>query len=481
MNVLVLIPPSKVSKNVARDLIYGCWCKGKRIAGIEFPPLSLLTLATTLRDSGNDVKVIDAAALGWSIDDLQSKAQDFDSAIILTSTMTVNADAEILSNLKKANPSLLTIVFGAHSTFMPSHTLTKDGIDIAVQNEAEFACRDLLNAYENRKNWRTCLGISYKDNGKIVTNPPYPFMHNLDELPIPDRTMLPLNVNYFNPIVKRVPYTTMMTSRGCPGRCTFCSSPPFYGNSVRLRFAEKVLEELRIIKSLGYKEVFFRDEIFTASKERLEKICYGMIEEKMDLSWICSARVGSIDKEMMELMKEAGCHMVRLGVESGSQKILNNIKKGITVEKTRELFRWTHEVGMDTHAHLMIGNPGETKKTIQKTIELLYEIEPTIITCGICTPYPGTPLFELVKNARPEVGDGSQCDLSRLHTQSFYNEIFCDIPPAELSRSLRKIYRKFYIRPKYWWKWLRKINSVDEFRRVSLAGTQVFDFIFRGD
>lgn len=481
MNVLILIPPSKISKNVARDLIYGCWCKGKRIAGIKFPPLSILTLATTLRDSGNNIEVIDAPALNLTIPDIQSKASNFDAAIVLTSTMTVNADAEVLMELKKTNPNLLTMVFGAHPTFMPEHTLTKKGIDIAIQNEAEFVCRDLLQTYQSNNNWKECLGIAFNDDGNLQINPPYPYIKNLDELPIPDRTLLPSDTDYFNPIVKRIPYTTMMTSRGCPGKCNFCSSPPFYGRTMRFRSAEKVLEELRVIKSLGYKEVFIRDEIFTASKKRLKEICNGMIEEKMDISWICSARIGSVDKEMMVLMKKAGCHMLRLGVESGSQAILENIQKGITVEKTKETFKWTHEVGIDTHAHMMIGNPGETRETIKQTINFLFEIEPTIITCGICTPYPGTPLFEVVRKEHPEIGDGSQCDLSRLHTQSFYNEVFCDIPPDELTSLLRKIYRKFYLRPKYWWQWLRKINSIDEFRRVTLAGTQVFDFIFRGD
>jgi radical SAM superfamily enzyme YgiQ (UPF0313 family) len=482
MKIAVLIPPTKVTKNVARDLIYGCWCKGKRIAGIQFPPLSLLLVATVLKEAGFDASLVDAAALQLSLDQLKEQIKEYKMVIILTSTMTVNEDAAVLHELKKANPQLITVVFGAHPTFMPKHTLAKPGIDIVVRREAEYIIRDLAKAISrNDDSWKNVKGIGYRENGEVKLNELYPFIENLDELPIPDRTLLPQNVDYFNPVVKRVPYTTMMTSRGCPGKCTFCSSPPFYGRKIRYRSVESMIAELEEIKKLGYKEVFFRDEIFTVSKKRTIELCEEMIRRKLNLSWICSARIGSVDKEMMILMKKAGCHMIRFGVESGSQKILDNIKKGITLEQTRQTFKWAHEVGLDTHAHLMIGTPGETKETINQTIQFVKEIDPTIITCGICTPYPGTALFELVREKHPEVGDGSQCDLTKLHTKSFYNQVFTDLSPEELANGVRRVYRSFYLRPTYLIRWLFRIKSIDEFRRVTLAGTTVFDFIFRGD
>lgn len=483
MRIMVLVPPSKFSRNVARDLIYGCWCKGKRIAGIKFPPLSLLQVATVLKQDGFDVSLVDAAATGMNLEELKRLAPGFSLVVLLTSTMTVNEDAAVLNELKKANKELKTAVFGAHPTFMPRHTLAKEGIDVVVRREAEYIIRDLARALADENDgWQKVKGIGYKtENGEVVLNELYPFIENLDELPIPDRTMLPSGIDYFNPVVKRVPYTTMMTSRGCPGRCTFCSSPSFYGRKIRYRSVESMIEELEFIQKLGYREVFFRDEIFTVVKSRTIALCEEMMRRKLNFSWICSARIGSVDREMMEIMKRAGCHMIRFGVESGSQKILENIKKGITLEETRQTFRWAHEVGLDTHAHLMLGTPGETAETIEETIRFIKEIEPTIITCGICTPYPGTQLFEEVKAKHPEIGDGSQCDLSRLHTKSFYNEVFTELTPEELSAGVRRVYRKFYLRPGYLLKWLFRIKSIDEFRRVTLAGTQVFDFIFRGD
>ena len=478
MKVMVLIPPSKFAKNVARDLVYGCWCKGRRIAGISFPPLSLLSVATVLKNEGFDVDLIDAAAMEMTIDDVKTKSLDYNAAIMLTSTMTLNEDAEILNELKAANRELISIVFGGHVTAEPESTLKRRGIDIVARREGEYIIRDLIRAIEKGNAlWKNVRGISFWEDGKCIHNPDYPLIKDLDELPIPDRTMLPKNVDYFNPVVKRMPYTTMFTSRGCPGKCTFCASPTFYGRSLRFRSAESLLKELEIVQALGYKEVFFRDEIFTASKKRLMEVCQGIIDRKIDITWICSARIDSVDLEMMEMMKKAGCHMLRLGVETGVQRLLDNIKKGITIEQTRQAFEWAHQVGLDTHAHMMIGIPGETKETLEKTIDFVKEIDPTIITFGILTVYPGTPLFYQIKTDYPELEDGTESDISRLHTKSFYNEYFTDLTSEELSEYIRKVYRKFYMRPGYILKWLKRVRNLDELKRVTLAGTQVFLFL----
>ena len=482
MHVMVLVPPTLQTGNVARDLLYGCWCRGKRIAGIQFPPVSQLWVSTVLKGAGIEADLVDAAAMGMDIEGLRAEAPGYDAVVVLTSTMTVNEDAGVLAALKEANPRLKTIVFGAHPTFMPLVTLEKDGIDIVVCGEAEYVIRDLAAALDRGDGeWRDVPGIGFVDDGRVRLNEPYPFIENLDDLSIPDRSQLPQGIDYFNPVVKRLPYTTAFTMRGCPGKCTFCSSPSFYGRKIRARSAGSVLEELRVIQAQGYREVFFRDEIFTVSKKRTRAICEGILSEGLDLTWICSARVESVDRDLLAIMKKAGCHMVRFGVESGSQAILDGIQKGTTIAGIEETFSWTKEVGIDTHAHTMVGMPGETEETIEATIALLRRIEPTIITCGICTPYPGTELFDQVRKDCPEVGDGSDCDLTRLHTTAYFNHLFTSLSPETLQRSIRKVYRSFYMRPRYWARMALRMRSVDELRRSTLAATQVFDFILRGD
>ncbi|MEW6236827.1 MAG: radical SAM protein [Candidatus Omnitrophota bacterium] len=480
MKVLTLIPPSKHSKNVARDLVYGCWCKGKRIAGIQFPPVSQLLVTTVLRESGHDAHLLDGAGLRYSINEIKTivDKEQYDVCTMLTSTMTIQEDAEILFDLKQANPKMTSIVMGSQPTFMPQATLARRGIDFIVMKEQEHTLKNLLAALEaGGEAFKNVRGIGYKNaDGQAVINPPAEMIKNLDELPIANRTLLPQNIDYFNPIVKRMPFTTMFTTRGCTAKCTYCTSPGFYGEKVRFRSAEKVLEEMEYCQNLGYKEIFFRDELFTASKKRVLEICSGIKDRGIDLTWICSSRVNNIDAEMLKIMKDAGCHLIRFGVESGVQEILDNVRKDITVEETRQAFKLCHEFKIDTHAHCMIGSPGETKETINQSIQFVKEIDPTIITFGITTPYPGTHLFDEVKEVYPEIGDGSQMDISRLHSDSFFNQFFTDLTNEDLTRDIRRVYREFYFRPRYIWGWLKRIDSWAELKRVTLAGANVVDF-----
>lgn len=482
MRIMLLIPPSRFSKNVVRDLIYGCWCKGKRIARIQFPPISQLQIVTLLRNSGHDAILYDAPALNRDIGDIKKEITKYDVVIILTSTVTINEDAEILSELKMSNSRLKTICYGSHPTFMPQQSLEKKCIDIVVRKEPEFIIRDLINKFsDGSDSWKKIYGISFKENGNIVSNPNYPFIENLDIFPIPDRTLLPKGIVYFNPVVKKLPFTTMFTSRGCSSRCIFCTANSFYGNSTRFQSADRVVEEMQLLELQGHREIFFRDEVFTASKQRVIDICKKIKMKRINLSWICSSRIDSVDLEILRLMKRAGCHMIRFGVESGAQEILNNLKKDITIEQTQRSFGWAHKVGIDTHAHLMIGSPGETQGTIDRTLRFVKKINPTIVTFGICTPYPGTELFLRVLQRYPQANDGSTCDLKRLHTKAFFNEAFTEISSKTLEQIIRKAYRIFYLRPSYFIKWLRKIRSIDELKRVISAGLSVIDFSLRAE
>ncbi len=482
MKVIVLNPQSKFSKNVIRDVIYGCWCKGKRIGGGTVPPLGLLMVSSILKNKGHSVRFLDASAEGKNIDQIAKIINDYQAVIILTSTMTVNEDAEVLLKLKEARPSLTTIVFGSHPTFRPKDTLAKIGIDIIIMGEPEFIAVDLLAALERGDgSWRKVKGIGYKQDAEYKLNEGYPLMENLDELPFADRGMLPKGVDYFNPVVKKRPYTVMITSRGCLGQCTYCTVPSFYGARLRYRSAQNVIEELKNIQGEGYREVYFRDETFAFSKERVRQICCGMLDNKINISWICNARVGILDKDAIRLMKIAGCHLIKFGVESGVQEILDRVKKGISISQTREAFLWANEIGIDTHAHVMLGMPGESKKTIGETIKFIEEIRPTTVSYGICTPYPGSLLFKEVESRYPEIKDGSAVDLSTLHTKCFFNECFTSLSHEQLEKSVRRAYRSFYMKLSYVLSSLKRIRNINDLKRYFLAGLKIFDFSLRGE
>lgn len=475
---MILNPPSKFAKNVVRDLFYGCWCKGKRIASAKFPPTTLLYIYTVLKENGHDVTLLDSQSNDKNLDEIKRMVSKEEPEVIVipTSTMSFNEDIETLKELKNL-VNTTTLAFGSHVTFLPKISLEKSvgGIDYIVMREPEYIIRDFVNTLQSNGNVKNILGIGYNSDGQIKINELYPFIENLDELPFPDREPI-IKYEYFNPLVKKLPWTTAITSRGCPGKCNFCTAPPFYGLKIRMRSPENVVDEMQFLKELGFNEVFFRDETFTADRKRNEKICELIKERGLDISWICNARVGTVDKEIMIKMRKAGCHLIKFGVESGDQVILNNIRKGISVEMTRKTFNWANEIGMETHAHMMLGCVGETRGTIDETIEFVKEIKPTTVTFNAFTPYPGTYIFDVVKKEDPKIGDGSNCDLSKIHTIGFYNYVFCDLTDREIGIAIRMAYKKFYFRPFYILNRLRKINSLNEFRRIVSAGLNVLSF-----
>jgi anaerobic magnesium-protoporphyrin IX monomethyl ester cyclase len=482
MKILVLSPADKGARNVVRDFVYGCWCRGRRIGGMQMPPLNLLYLATVLKDGGHDVDLIDAGLDYSAYESAITRAKEYCAVILLTSTNSFRLDVKSCRELKDANPGISTIVFGAHPTFMPHYCLKEDCIDFIVRREPEFIVRDLVGCIVARADWSRVRGIGYRGtDGSIVLNDYYPFIDNMDDLPIPDRSLLPASIDYFNPVVERMPYTTMQTSRGCPARCSFCTVPSFFGNRVRARSASLVVEEMRRLRHMGYREIFIRDETFTVYKSRNAEICENLLHQKLDLTWIANARVDLIDEETLALMKRAGCHLVKFGVESGDQEILDNIRKGIRLEQTRAAFAACHKIGLDTHAHVMLGCPGETSETIERTISFVKSLSPSTASFGILTPYPGTAVFRELAKDHPEIEDGSDACMERLHVSAFFNQYFTQLSPDELEAYVRTAYRKFYFRPSYLVKRLLSMNDLSQLMRWSIAATNIFSFGLRGE
>ncbi len=477
--VLILSPSDQKIKNVVRDFVYGCWCRGRRIGGMQMPPLNLLYVATVLKENGIDAELVDVGLNYDQYDDVKKRINEFAAVIILSSTNSFQNDVEALKEIKSLNSEIKTILFGSHPTFMPEYCIKETVVDILVFKEPEFIIRDVVKKIINKENYMEIKGIGYNKDGRLVKNDDYPFIA-MDELPIPDRTLLPKGLDYFNPVIKQSPYTTMQTSRGCPGKCNFCTVPNFYGKKIRLRSVENVIDEIKSLIALGYKEIFFRDETFTAYKNRNRDICNRIIDENIDISWIANGRVDLIDFESMSLMKKAGCHMIKLGVESGNQFILDNLNKGIFLEQTKQVFKWCRDLKLDAHAHVMLGSPGETKETIKKTIAFVKSLKPATASFGLLTPYPGTEIFDKVAASHPEIKDGSDATLEKLHISGYFNEYFSNVHGHELEKCVSKAYRSIYLRPSYIAKRLLSINSFSELMRLIIAGTNIFNFSVTG-
>ena len=483
MKAVFLKPPvENARKNVVRDFIYGCWCNGKRVGGMSMPPTNELLAATHARQPGLEVLFLDSQYEPERYDDLVASRFDGVLAVlIMSSTQSFRYDCQILSKIKDINPGVRAILYGSHPTFMAEACLREEVVDFVVTREAEDTIRELLGLLVNGASTKDVLGIGFRnETGQPVVNPHRPFL-NMNDLPIPDRTLLPRNVDYFNPVVKRVPFATMFTSRGCPARCNFCTAPVFYGNKTRVRSADKIIEEMRSIRDLGYREIFFRDETFSAYKGRNMQVFDRMRAEKMGFTWVANGRVDMIDREQMVAMKQAGCHLLKFGVETGSQELLDRYKKGTTIEQAEETFRLAREIGIDTHAHIIFGGPGETVDTIATTVDFVtHTLKASTATFGILTPYPGTEIFDIVAQAYPEIQDGSESTMENLHTEAFYAEALCGLSGDELSRQIVQAYRRFYLRPGYLLERVASVRSLEEIMVKFVAGLNVLSFSFSG-
>jgi radical SAM superfamily enzyme YgiQ (UPF0313 family) len=481
-NVLLLKPPSGPSgKNIVRDFLYGCWCNGRRIGGMQMPPLTELMVATNVRREGVGSIFLDGQIEPHRYRELElNKFASIDIIAMMSSTQSFKADVALFKHIKSCKPDIKTILYGSHPTFMPEFCLQEEIVDYIVIGEPEEGVRELVGAITRGKSTDAITGIGYRNGtGKAHLTPKREFA-KMDDLAIPDRTLLPKDADYFNPVVKRVPYTSMLTSRGCPARCNYCTAPVFYGNKTRVRSPENVLEEMRQIKRLGYREIFFRDETFAAYKGRNYQIFEGMKKEGLEFSWIANARVDWIDLENMKAMKDAGCHMLKFGVETGSAEMLKRYNKGTTLEQAEQAFRQAREIGLDTHAHIIFGGPGETRETIGMTMKFLKKIKPSTVTFGILTPYPGTEIFEMVAAKYPDIRDGSDSTMDNLHVEGFYSDALCELTNEELSAEIVKAYREFYMRPGYIVDRLRGIQSLEELTLKAIGGYSVLQFALTG-
>jgi radical SAM superfamily enzyme YgiQ (UPF0313 family) len=483
MKVLVLNPVTNITKNVIRDVMYGCWCKGKRIGGATVPPYTLLVLTSFLRKNGHSADFLDAQAEQIPLANVAALITNYDLLIISTSTMSFSEDADYILALKRANSRLKTVMFGSHPTFMPTYCLAHNGPDFIVRHEPENIILNLADTLDQHGDISTIKGIGYRDaNGNVTLNEQEPLIEDLDILPFPDVDLLPKGIDYFNPIVRRTPYITTSTSRGCPGKCTFCTAPAFDGNRLRFNSADYVIRQIEYFLEKGFNEIYFRDDTFFVNRQRDHRIFQHIVDNKLDIGWIANARVSLLKEDTIALAREAGCHTIKFGIESGVQSILDGMNKGYKIEQAYQVLTWVKKAGIRSHAHVMLGNPGDTIDTIKETVSFVKRLDPTTATFGICTPYPGTPLFEEVRRVHPEIGDGSSSDLSKLHVQGLFNEHYTSLNREEINAMPRYAYRKFYLRPSYLLLSLfRQIRSFHDIKRLSIAATNVLDFTLRGE
>jgi anaerobic magnesium-protoporphyrin IX monomethyl ester cyclase len=308
-----------------------------------------------------------------------------DAVGITMLTGTSKSSENIARLVKEWDEDVKIVVGGTHPTLLPLEMVKKDCFDYAITYEGEYPFLELMGGEKE-----DCIkNLVYLDGkGKPVMNEKRPLIENLDELPFPARDLFIGNH-------KHVEYGAIITGRGCPYQCTFCASRKIWGLRTRYRSVANVLDEIEEVYHAYRAKVFnFRDDTFTIDQKRAQEICKGIVDMGLDIRWMCDTRVNLLKKETLEWMKKAGCARVRLGIESGSDRILELCKKGITREQVFRAASILKEVGLDYTAYLMIGFPTETDEDVRQTIELAKKIDARYYSLSIAAPYYGTEIYD---------------------------------------------------------------------------------------
>ena len=388
-------------------------------------------------------KLVDAPARGLSLNDILPLANDYELAILHTSTPSFESDAKVAEALKAKNPKLMIGFIGAHVAVQSELSLKHSpAIDFVARNEFDFTVYDVACG----RPLAEIDGISHKVNGNVVHNRDRAMIENMDQLPwVVDVYQRDLVVeDYFIGYLQH-PYVSLYTGRGCKSRCTFCLWPQTIGgHRYRTRSPENVVAEIAHAKEYfpQVKEFFFDDDTFTDDLPRAEEIAKGL--GKLGVTWSCNAKA-NVPYESLKVMKENGLRLLLVGFETGSQQILLNIKKGMHVDMARRFMADCHKLGVVVHGTFIMGLPGETHETIEETIRFAKEINPHTIQVSLAAAYPGTYLHKQAMENGWLLRDSTHIVAQEGFQVSSLN--YPHLPHEEIFAALEKFYKRFYFRP----------------------------------
>jgi hopanoid biosynthesis associated radical SAM protein HpnJ len=418
-------------------------------------------------------RLVDAPPAGMGVDDVIHQARGYDLIIINTSTPTIANDARIAELLKEHYTDIKIGFVGPHTIVLPEETLASSkAIDFVTTGEFDYAVAEIAKGIP----FDRVDGIVFRFNGSIRRTNDRPPITDLDALPFVTRIYArDLNIyNYYNGYLRH-PYVSFYTGRGCRARCTFCLWPQtISGHVYRVRSTENVYEEMVIAKQLfpQAKEFFFDDATLTSNTSRVEEIARKL--KSLGITWSCNARA-NVPKETLKVMKEGGLRLLTVGFESSNQKILNNVKKGINVDRAREFVKAAKELDILIHGTFILGLPGETAETIEQTIRFAQEIDPYSIQVSLLAPYPGTELYAqgikegwIIKEKDQLVREGIQNAVIS----------YKGLSREEIFEAVERFYRRFYFRPRPILRILKEmLQDRDEFKRRIREGKEFFTFM----
>jgi len=430
------------------------------------PPLGILFLAGMVRKHGGRAAIHDAFPRRLSQEETVQEVMAADPDVIGISCMTPSFTEakKLIKAFKRAVPEKPVVLGGPHITALPERTLLEvPELDVGVLREGEVTIVELMEALGSGRDLGQVKGLILRRDGRPVFTQERDFIKNLDYLPYPAWDLLPsLTDPYRVSIIgsKGGRSTSLLTSRGCPGQCTFCDVGGV-GRKIRGFSAEYVLGMIaHLVQNYGINDFLIYDDSFVTMRKRLRRLCQEIIDRDLRLHWSCCARVDSVTPEILGLMKKAGCWQIEYGIESGSQKMLDFMQKHITLEQIENAVKWSKDAGIETRGNFIFGFLGETRQTLQETIDFALRLDLDYFQQTFLTPYPGSAIYDLAE----QYGEFDK-DFERMNNLAL-NFIPKDLTKEELEEFSAKAFRKFYLRPRVMWHHLKKIGSVDDIRRL---------------
>lgn len=429
------------------------------------PSLGLAYIAAVLEKNNINVEVIDDFVLGSGIEGILKTIKEKKFNVVGISCLTPSAPVAfaIAAAIKKYNNEILTVLGNIHATVFADEILRNEAVDVIVHGEGEHTMLELINSIAAGEDFAKIKGISFRQEGKIVNTSPRDLEDNLDELPFPSWHLFPFTKYGFLPFMDvKKPGLSILGSRGCPYRCTFCSLPNT-GTKYRERTPKKIVDEFEyLINNFPIKQISFVDPIFPLSKKAGLEFCEEMVRRRLNnrIVWTCETRVDKVDRELLKAMRQAGCRRILYGLESGVQELLDNVKKDFTLDIVRKTIAYTKEEGIQTAGLFMIGLPGETSQMTRGTINFAKEIDLDFTKFSITVPYPGSALYEdLTRN-----GKLVRHDWENFVTFNPNPEELVYVPgkikAEELIYLQHKGHRDFYLRPKVIFNQLFKVRTL---------------------
>ena len=366
------------------------------VGHLPFALLGLGYLAAVLEKNQYQVDVIDCQVLKLSFDEFRNELSKRKPDVVgmTATTLTYRSALQIARIAKEVHPNCITALGGPHVTFWDEKALQEcPQLDVVVRREGENTMLELVQRIEKGKDYTDVVGTTCRKNGKFVHNSDRPYIEDLDSLPFPARHLWPMEK-----LRETEDILYLATSRGCVYWCEFCTTVRMHGRKYRIRTPKNVVDELEFLhKTYNVSNFTFCDDAFTVDQTRTEELCRDILSRGLKIKWNCGTRVDMLTKELLVKMKEAGCISVWFGVESGSQQVLDAMKKGISPELTTKVFGWVREVGLKPVPNVILGFPGETKKSAWETIKFIEKISPDDVGFyNVATPFPGTPMYDLV-------------------------------------------------------------------------------------